>query len=110
MITMKDADPVTLVDIVAEEPQAAKITINYTGGESFHVKNVRDITLGYDKGGKLVLVYSEDVEVANNTPYGIQMIDGVVTYAVTTGDIKSVVLDSNVGDDGIRRKLTLEVA
>lgn len=109
MIIEEHGDDVTMVEVACYVESAAKITVNYTGGESYHVKEVSDIYLGYDKGGKFILLYSEGIIESYNTTYGVVAAEGVVTHAVTTGDIKSVTVQDDVDLFGIRRKTTFEV-
>lgn len=111
MIEDKTAKTVEIFEEIESFAEVAKLTINYVGGGSFHAKNVFDICLGYDRGGKVILKYSEDFELNVKTDYGYQELGGVVSYIVTTGDIKSIVLDAGLtdSDNKIRQKLTLEV-
>lgn len=99
------------MDEVFRAEEAQKMTIHYENGASYHVKNPEDIILGYDVGGKLVLVYSQDYVESANLHFGFGQFDGVVTFCVTTGDIASVALDFGLSDTdrGIRRTLFLEV-
>lgn len=112
MIKVENAPKVYMREEVESISKAAKITINYKGGESFHVKDVKDIVIGYDKGGKLILVYSEDFEIEQETQYGVLVMGGTASYIVTTGDISSIELDGGLGeeDQGVRRQLTFKVA
>lgn len=112
MIKVEQAQKVSLAEVVEHIPHAAKITINYRGGESFHAKDVKDVIIGYDKGGKLILVYSEEFKIEQDTQYGVLVMDGAASYIVTTGDISSIMLDGGLGeeDQGVRRQLTFKVA
>lgn len=102
---------VMMMDEVFREREAQKMTIHYQNGVSYHVKNPEDISLGYDVGGKLILVYSQDYSESADLDFGLGQFDGMITYCVTTGDIMAVALDFGLTDTdrGIRRTLFLEV-